>query len=235
MHRDGTAVREFTRRGAALISKLPATHVNHVTRASRFLWMSVIPRLIACIDPPQFYLISPIFLTKIPGKRFFKLEIIFVSNPWKVCVCIWLFENITRRAMTQDVIVTGDKSRFRERKSFEIAIVGKLLDRSVNVTLWLILRYVVYNSASILPSLYKEAKKYLFHLLENIYFAEFFDERVKWREGLEIGNEVKEISRKRCDIAWNEEEENICGGWKMVDADCIIVLLVTTKRKYLFS
>lgn len=152
-----------------------------------------------------------------------------------VCVCIWLFENITRRAMTQDVIVTGDKSRFRERKSFEIAIVGKLLDRSVNVTLWLNLRYVVYNSASILPSLYKEAKKYLFHLLENIYFAEFFDERVKWREGLEIGNEVKEISRKRCDIAWNEEEENICGGWKMVDADCIIVLLVTTKRKYLFS
>lgn len=52
-----------------------------------------------------------------------------------MCVCIWLFENITRRAMTQDVIVTGDKSRFRERKSFEIAIVGKLLDRSVNVTL----------------------------------------------------------------------------------------------------
>lgn len=26
MHRDGTAVREFTRRGAALISKLPDTH-----------------------------------------------------------------------------------------------------------------------------------------------------------------------------------------------------------------
>lgn len=30
MHRDGTAVREFTRRGAALISKLPDTHDNHV-------------------------------------------------------------------------------------------------------------------------------------------------------------------------------------------------------------
>lgn len=47
MHRDGTAVREFTRRGAALISKLPDTHVNHVTRAC-FLWMRVIPQLIAC-------------------------------------------------------------------------------------------------------------------------------------------------------------------------------------------
>lgn len=123
----GTAVREFTRRGAALISKLPDTHVNHVTRAC-FLWMRVIPQLIACTvsnrSTPILLFIEESYFSNFfnqkatPNWKLFAFPVHRRESLWGMYGDSRILRSVQWRR-TLNVIVTGDKSRFRERKSFE--------------------------------------------------------------------------------------------------------------------